>query len=121
MIASSFYVTYKYYTEYSQFEGEWNVGWARFNSESEAKRFISNISNSDHKDISDVLVPLVKPSPKEVEPSPIVTENICPPIPIRDYDWRAFVDGQEEEGPYGYGATEAEAIKELKAELDLAK
>lgn len=43
----------------------------------------------------------------------IVTSHIYPPIPIRDYDWCAYYDG-EEEGDCGYGATEAEAIRDLK-------
>lgn len=44
----------------------------------------------------------------------IVTENIYPPIPIRTMDWCAYYDGDEESGPRGWGATEAEAINELK-------
>lgn len=46
----------------------------------------------------------------------IKTEYVHPPIPIRCYDWRAYVDGHEE-GPFGWGATKEEAIEELKAEL----
>ena len=41
----------------------------------------------------------------------IVTENIYPPIPIRQFDWVAHCD--DEEGPTGTGATEQEAIDEL--------
>jgi hypothetical protein len=44
----------------------------------------------------------------------IVTSNICPPIPIRAFDWCAHYDGEEEAGNYGYGATEAEAILDFK-------
>lgn len=29
-------------------------------------------------------------------------------------DWCAYYDGHEEEGNYGYGRTEAEAIEDLK-------
>jgi hypothetical protein len=44
----------------------------------------------------------------------IVTSYICPPIPIRCFDWCAHYDGEEEAGNYGYGATEAEAILDFK-------
>jgi hypothetical protein len=40
----------------------------------------------------------------------IVTHCVFPPIPVRDMDWIAYEDGHEEDGRYGYGATEAEAI-----------
>lgn len=43
----------------------------------------------------------------------IVTSNPCPPIPWRNFDWCAYRDGTEEEGRYGYGATEAEAVRDL--------
>lgn len=43
-------------------------------------------------------------------PRKIVTRHVCPPIPIRDYDWCAYEDGQEEAGNYGWGCTEAEAV-----------
>lgn len=43
----------------------------------------------------------------------IVTSNIYPPIPIRDYDWSAHFEGEEERGRYGYGRTEAEAKQDL--------
>lgn len=42
----------------------------------------------------------------------IITENIHPPIPTRNYDWQAYVEGQEE-GACGYGATKQEAIADL--------
>jgi hypothetical protein len=44
-----------------------------------------------------------------------VTENICPPIPMRDSDWIAY-DDDTYDGPgshIGVGATEAEAISDL--------
>jgi len=47
----------------------------------------------------------------------IVTEFIYPPIPIRNFDWVAYCDG-DEEGPQGHGATEEAAIAELKEMLD---
>lgn len=43
----------------------------------------------------------------------IVTSYVNPPIPIRSYDWCAFRDGEEENGGYGYGKTEQEAIDDL--------
>lgn len=42
----------------------------------------------------------------------IITENIFPPIPMRQFDWVAYFDG-EEEGSTGYGATKQEAIDDL--------
>ena len=50
----------------------------------------------------------------EVSAGPrIVTSFIYPPIPIRKFDWQAYVDGQEEEGPYGYGETKSAAVADL--------
>lgn len=46
------------------------------------------------------------------------TCHIRPPIPIRQFDWHAYLEGQEEAGPNGYGATEAEAIADLEAQLE---
>lgn len=43
----------------------------------------------------------------------IITSNTCPPIPIREFDWMAYRDGDEEFGPRGFGATEQEAIDDL--------
>ena len=43
----------------------------------------------------------------------IVTTCDFPPIPIREFDWCAFYEGDEESGPRGYGATEAEAIEDF--------
>lgn len=44
----------------------------------------------------------------------IVTSCQFPPIPIRDFDWCAFYEGEEEAGGYGYGRTEAEAIADFR-------
>ncbi len=46
----------------------------------------------------------------------IVTSVSCPPIPTNKFDWCAYLDGTEETGRYGWGATEIEAIQAL---LDL--
>jgi hypothetical protein len=45
------------------------------------------------------------------------TTYVHPPIPIRTSDWCACVEGDEEDGPYGWGATEGEAIEDLKEKL----
>jgi hypothetical protein len=41
-----------------------------------------------------------------------------PPIPIRDFDWSAVTDDYEPGHPIGRGATEAEAIADLKEQLE---
>lgn len=43
----------------------------------------------------------------------VITSNICPPIPTREYDWEAYFEGEEELQIIGYGETEEEAIQEL--------
>jgi hypothetical protein len=44
----------------------------------------------------------------------IKTSYVHPPIPIRDFDWCAYIDGYEENTDYhAYGKTEKEAIKNL--------
>lgn len=48
----------------------------------------------------------------------IVTDFVYPPIPSRNFDWVAYIDGQEEEGFYGYGETEREAVNELLEMLE---
>jgi len=47
----------------------------------------------------------------------VITDYVHPPIPVRQYDWQAWVDG-DEEGPKGWGVTEQEAINNLKRELE---
>jgi len=56
----------------------------------------------------------------DAEPA-IRTTYVHPPIPIRTSDWCACVEGQEEDGPYGWGTTEAEAIADLKEKLEDAE
>lgn len=41
-----------------------------------------------------------------------------PPIPIRDVDWSAVTDDYEPGHPIGRGATEEEAIADLKEQLE---
>lgn len=43
----------------------------------------------------------------------IVTHHEFPPIPVREFDWCAHYEGQEEAGHYGWGSTEAEAIADF--------
>jgi hypothetical protein len=51
-------------------------------------------------------------------PFKIVTTNVFPPIPTRVFDWSAHWEGREEEGPYGRGPTEADAIRDLTDNYD---
>lgn len=46
----------------------------------------------------------------------IVTTHEYPPIPLRGFDWCAYLDGDEELQRYGYGPSEDDAITDL---LDL--
>lgn len=48
----------------------------------------------------------------------IKTEFWAKPIPIRDYDWQAWIRDREECGPFGWGATEQAAIEDLKEWFD---
>ena len=52
---------------------------------------------------------------------PIVTRYVYPPIPVRSFDWAAYLDGQcgcpECHAPCGHGATEGEALQGLLEEL----
>jgi len=47
----------------------------------------------------------------------IVTAFVFPPIPNRNFDWSAYLDGNEESGPYGQGASEHIAIADLVQQL----
>lgn len=49
----------------------------------------------------------------------IKTQNIQPPIPIRSFDWVAWLDGHEEDGPYGYGPTQDDALADLHMNMEL--
>lgn len=49
----------------------------------------------------------------------IKTWNVCPPVPVRNWDWAAWVkDSDEETGLEGHGATEQEAIEDLLFQLE---
>lgn len=53
----------------------------------------------------------------------ISTRFICPPIPIRSFDWEATYDGDapDDQGKMlvGHGATEQEAIADLQIQETL--
>lgn len=49
----------------------------------------------------------------------IITSHEYPPIPVRTMDWCAYYDGREEDGKYGWGATEEDAISDLVSNFDL--
>lgn len=44
----------------------------------------------------------------------IRTTCFFPPIPIREFDWCASYEGDEEGGPRGWGRTEQEAVEDLQ-------
>lgn len=49
----------------------------------------------------------------EVTKKKIITTFVHPPIPLRNFDWCATYDGEDEEGNRGWGATDQEAILAL--------
>lgn len=50
----------------------------------------------------------------------VITENIRPPIPTRDYDWQATLDNYEPGEPIiGHGPTEADAVYDLYMQIEL--
>ena len=51
-------------------------------------------------------------------PPHIVVTHVYPPIPFRNFDWCAYVEGTEETGRYGYGRTKQEAIDELMERIE---
>ena len=48
----------------------------------------------------------------------IVTDFWAKPIPTTQFDWSAVEDGYEPGRPIGYGKTEAEAVKDLREQLE---
>jgi len=50
-------------------------------------------------------------------PRKIITSYWAKPIPTRAFDWSAHWESREE-GPYGYGTTEADAIRDLTENYD---
>lgn len=50
----------------------------------------------------------------------IVTSGLFPPVPTRQWDWVAYIKGDEEaNGPTGRGPTECEALRDLCEQLAL--
>lgn len=49
----------------------------------------------------------------EVKRKTITVNFVHPPIPLRNFDWCASYDGEDEEGNCGWGATDQEAILNL--------
>lgn len=48
----------------------------------------------------------------------VMVQQINPPIPTRVFDWVAWIDGSEEEGPYGFGASKKEALDDLDHNME---
>ena len=48
----------------------------------------------------------------------IITTNIFPPIPLRQFDWSAVTDNYEPGHPVGYGETKQAAIDDLLDQLE---
>jgi hypothetical protein len=53
------------------------------------------------------------PDPEERQPA-IITRFVYPPIPIRSFDWSAVEEDYDEGRPTGWGATEAEACRQIR-------
>lgn len=51
--------------------------------------------------------------------APIVTTYSPPPIPVRCHDWTATREGYEPGEPLGSGATEQEAIDDLREQEEV--
>jgi len=49
----------------------------------------------------------------------IMTTHVKPPVPSRSWDYCAYFDGEEENGPVGWGRDIAEAIEDLQMSVDL--
>lgn len=49
----------------------------------------------------------------------ILTSYYLKPIPMRHFDWIAWIDGMEEEGPYGNGETKEESLSSLLESAEL--
>ena len=50
--------------------------------------------------------------------SAIITNSVNPPLPTRQWDWVAYINGDEEcQQPCGRGPTDAEALRDLCEKL----
>lgn len=54
-----------------------------------------------------------------MKPLCLIVDCIYPPIPIRQFDWAAYVDGHED-GVVGYGPTREAAVADLYEQLEAA-
>lgn len=57
-------------------------------------------------------------TPHDWRGTKIVTEFVHPPIPLRQFDWAAVLDGYEPGDALGEGRTEDEAVADLIDQLD---
>ncbi|MFZ5783946.1 MAG: hypothetical protein ACOY4R_27425 [Pseudomonadota bacterium] len=48
----------------------------------------------------------------------IITRHEPPPIPVRGFDWRALPADYDLGDPIGWGATEQEAIDDLREKME---
>ena len=48
----------------------------------------------------------------------IVISEVRPPIPTKEFDYCAFIEGTEELQQYGWGSSPSEAISSLKEGFD---
>ena len=55
---------------------------------------------------------------RELNGRKVVISLVYPPIPIRNKDWQACFEGNEEFGPFGWGETADEAFKDLIGQLE---
>ncbi len=55
----------------------------------------------------------------------ITTIHVCPPIPVRDFDWKAYESSKdydpEGDSPTGWGATEERAVEDLLRQIEEAR
>lgn len=51
-------------------------------------------------------------------PMVIIATYWAKPIPLRQFDWEAVTDNYEPGEPYGFGATEGEALLDLMEQLE---
>jgi hypothetical protein len=48
----------------------------------------------------------------------IITSYDFPPVPLRRFDWSAYLEAYEPGAPLGHGATEEAAIADLLEQLE---
>ena len=48
----------------------------------------------------------------------VVITHVKPPIPTHEYDWSAHLDGDEEDGPKGWGVNRRDAMLDLVVEVE---